>query len=151
MLEKEEKPHYFDALTQVPSVRLTLGHCQALALRLHRDMIPHQILKRVRAPSHNSGFFFLIPIIVGTADGLPQNLGHSSRGTWYRSVAPLVGSSRQEVPVMRALFDRVATSLKTVQMRIGTRQDVFRHATDTCPCSRGLVPSVWAQLACSNR
>jgi hypothetical protein len=35
------------------------------------------------------------------------------------------------------------------QMLIGSRQDVFRHATDACPCSRRLVPSVWAQLACS--
>ncbi len=32
---------------------------------------------------------------------------------------------------MRALFVRVAISLKTVQMLIGSRQDVFRHATDT--------------------
>ena len=46
--------------------------------------------------------FFKIPI-VGRADGLPQTFGHSSRGTWSRSVPPLVGSSRQEVPVMRAL------------------------------------------------
>jgi hypothetical protein len=38
---------------------------------------------------------------------------------------------------MRALFVRVAISLKTVQMLIGSRQDVFRHATDTCPCSAG--------------
>ncbi len=102
----------------------------------------------VRAPFHISSSFFKIRI--GTADGLPQNFGHSSRGTWSRSVPPLVGPSRQEVPVMRALFDRVAISLKTVQMRIGSRQEVFRHATDTCPCSRGLVPSVWTQLACSN-
>ena len=95
--------------------------------------------------------FFKIRIIVGAADGLPQNFGHSSRATWYRSVPPLVGSSRQEVLVMRALFDRVAISLKTVQMLIGSRQDAFRHATDTCSCSRGLGPSVWAELACSNR
>ena len=42
-----------------------------------------------------------ISIIVGTAGGLPQNLGHSSRGTQPRSVVPLVGSSRLEVLVMR--------------------------------------------------
>ena len=35
------------------------------------------------------------------------------------------------------------------QMLIGSRQDVFRHATDACLCSRRLVPSVWTQLACS--
>ena len=109
-------------------------------------------LFRVRAPSYiSSCVHFKIPIIVGTAGGLPQTFGHSSRGTLLRSVAPLVVSSRQEVPVMRALFDRVAISLNTVQMLIGSRQDVFRHATDACPCSRGLVPSVWAQQACSNR
>jgi hypothetical protein len=40
---------------------------------------------------------------------------------------------------MRALFDRVAISLKTVRMLMGSRQDVPRHATGTCPCSTGSV------------
>jgi hypothetical protein len=40
---------------------------------------------------------------------------------------------------MRALFDRVAVSLKTVQMRIGSRQDVFRHATDAMLAGTGSI------------
>jgi hypothetical protein len=49
-------------------------------------------LFRVRAPSYiSSCVHFKFPIIVGTAGGLPQNFGHSSRGTSLRSVAATCG------------------------------------------------------------
>jgi hypothetical protein len=89
--------------------------------------------RSARGPSHISSNVFnpKILVAVGRAGRLAQRPSHISRGPGDLAPIspPLVGCIRQEV--FACHFPQ-----KQTNAYIGSRRDVFRHATDACPCSR---------------